>query len=103
LNEELDMISKQIDEEMERLNISEDLESDFNPQLFLIGFAKGLEQKDISSDIEKCAPAEAKVAQAIQTVIADLMQKTEEGVERAIEDAKEVIKAYKESMVTCAP
>jgi len=75
---------------------------EFNPQLFLIGFAKGLEQKDISSDLEKCAPAEMKVAQAIQRVIQDIMQKTEEGVEQAIEDAKKVLQVYKDAMVTCA-
>jgi hypothetical protein len=98
LEAELDQINKELDEEIAKI----EGESEFNPQLFLIGFAKGLEQKDISSDLEKCAPAEMKVAQAVQRVIQDIMQKTEEGVEQAIEDAKKVLQAYRDAMVTCA-
>jgi len=30
------------------------------------------------------------------------MQKTEEGVEQAIEDAKKVLQVYKDAMMTCA-
>jgi len=79
------------DEEFNKWN--DGILNDLNPNLILIGFAKGLEQKDISNDIQKCAPAEQKIVAAIQTVVADLMEKTEEGVEKALEDAKEVIQA----------
>ena len=80
-------------DEEEFNNWNDGILNDLNPDLILIGFAKGLEQKDISDDIQKCAPAEQKIAAAIQTVVADLMEKTEEGVEKALEDVKEVIQA----------
>lgn len=79
------------DEEFNKWN--DGILNDLNPNLILIGFAKGLEQKDISNDILKCVPAEQNIVAAIQTVVADLMEKTEEGVEKALEDAKEVIQA----------
>jgi len=60
---------------------------------FTLGLVNGLEQKDISNDILKCVPAEQNIVTAIQTVVTDLMEKTEEGVEKALEDAKEVIQA----------
>jgi len=60
---------------------------------FTLGLVNGLEQKDISNDILKCVPAEQNIVTAIQTVVTDLMEKTEEGVEKALEDVKEVIQA----------
>jgi len=68
----------------------------------MIGLADGLEQKDMSADLAKCAPAEMKVMTALNKVVQDVMLKTEEGLEQALKDLPAVLEAYKATVEPCA-
>mmetsp|Transcript_869 Transcript_869/g.771 ORF Transcript_869/g.771 Transcript_869/m.771 type:complete len:213 (+) Transcript_869:725-1363(+) len=76
--------------------------SEFNASTFFMGFYGGLEQKDMSDDVAKCMPAQMKISAAVQKVVADIMQKTEAGLEQALKDGKKVLEAYDASLATCA-
>jgi len=69
---------------------------------FIIGLASGIENNDLSKDINLCAPSEWAIAESVGQIVEDLVKKTEEGIKDAVTDSKLVIDAFKHATIKCS-
>jgi len=69
---------------------------------FIIGIASGIENNDLSKDINLCAPSEWAIAESVEKIVEDLLKKTETGIQEALTDSKQVLDAFKLATIKCS-